>query len=192
MSVDQAVAITEDYPVQGGVEIDTIQYSSKEFSFWQGGVLQRSVARYRSRTGKPKIAFDEAQALISPEQIDREEITVLDIPSVFRSRTVGEKSVNTLQEWECVVVDVDDAHVTAMANSLISPTEDQHYIEIPLMEFQEADRSLLNTGVVFRLIVGFVRKASGSRTRESLIYVRHKLPRKQVDFSSELNLLNMD
>jgi hypothetical protein len=176
-----------------GLEIDTIQYRTRDFGFWTGTQLKRTVSRHYDlgvRDSDPLWPFEDKRELLEPTK--DEESHVLDLPAVFKPRTVGEQSVNTLQEWECVVIDSNAESVTAMARSLLIREEDQQYIQIPIQEFPPEERDRLERGVVFRLIVGFVRKPSGSRIRESIIYLRHQLPKRDRPIEGLLEFLSAE
>jgi hypothetical protein len=175
-----------------GDNLAVMQYESKLYNFWSDDALKRTFTRYASSTTghRMHVGYDVDVPLSTPsDQANSKEDVVLDLPAVFQSRTVGEKSVNTLQEWECVVKHVGDEHVFAVATSVLFADEGESYLDIPLDEFDPEDRSRLRNGLVFRLIVGFVRKRNGIRTREALIYIRHQLPRKHRNIDSLLDEL---
>lgn len=174
------------------------QYQFRDFSFWTDEAIDRSVTRYQQVVSSRK----EAEWSVEPHTIvsladpvetaprtNRKPEPVLELPAYFQKRVIGERSVNTLQEWECAILEVRGDTVFAMATSVISREPDQHYIEIPIFEFQPSDHSRLREGVLFRLIIGFVTKANGQRSREAILYIRHQLPRNDTDLSPLLDVL---
>lgn len=196
-AAETVAVMTEHYPDQD-VGTDTVQYVYRDYEFWTGEPLNRTVNRYKSLsypasfTSNPVEWPAPAFEPIRESRSNADSRQVIDLPAVFRPRTIGEKSVNTLQEWECVVTSIDADTVHSMATSLIDRSASQHYMDIPIGEFTAEDRGKLTNGTVFRMIVGFVKKANGTKTRESLIYVRNKLPRKQVSIDQTLDFFSMD
>lgn len=195
--LNQSVAhpvYTEDLSLEtGAAALDTIQYHDKDFDFWKEQPLRRNVARYFQRVGaRRNEEKDSADLSETVSQDLAHEDAVLDFPTVFRARTIGEQSVNTLQEWECVVTDIEKDIVTATARSLLTRNPEVEFMDVPLSEFPVEERQNLTSGVVFRIIVGFVKKPNGTRTRESVIYLRHRLPKRRRDMSSLLELLSDD
>lgn len=170
------------------------QYPSRDFAFWTDKAIKRSVTRFRdslSVPNAPDAKMVNAVAHPAPESNRRIEPS-LDLPAVFRKRVIGEKSVSTLQEWECAVQDVRDGTVFALATSVIAREPEQNFIDIPLSEFQPSDRERLREGVLFRFIIGFVMKPNGQRSREALLYIRHQLPHRRVDLEPLLDVLTDD
>ncbi|MFL6728012.1 MAG: hypothetical protein ACJ8FS_16090 [Sphingomicrobium sp.] len=173
------------------------QYQYREFSFWTDEAIDRSVNRYQQslwsdwkQDWKPDLASYLPEAVIEPLGLrNRRDEPALELPAVFQKRVIGERSVSTLQEWECAIIEIKDDTVHALATSVIAREPDQNYIEIPLFEFQPSDRAKLRAGVVFRLIIGFVMKPNGQRSREAILYIRHQLPRSEKDVDKLLDLL---
>jgi hypothetical protein len=170
------------------------QYPARDFAFWTTQAIGRSVSRYRDSLSSAK-AFepDLLTVEIAPAtQSNRREEPTLELPAVFRKRVIGEKSVSTLQEWECAVQEINDGVVHALATSVIAREPEQNFLDIPLSEFQPSDRARLREGVLFRLIIGFVMKPNGQQSREALLYLRHQLPRRKVNLEPLLDVLTDD
>jgi hypothetical protein len=170
--------------------IDTIQYDIKDFDFWDKQTLDRSVKRHVNARHHSENIFEQIEDDLPMNSLLDEDRVVFNLPSVFTRRILGERSVNTLQEWECVVQHVEDEIVYAKGVSLLDDNDERQVLEIPTREFSEVDRKALASGTVFRLIVGFVKKASGTQKRESFCYVRRKLISTGRIEDSLLNLFN--
>ena len=179
------------------VALPKSQFQYRDYGFWTRPAIERSVTRYQHSLTKHELAPIQVQKIeigtdvtSTPRGVlNRNQEPMLALPAVFRRRTIGDKSVSTLQEWECAVLDVRDDTVFAQATSVIVREPDQNYIEIPIFEFQPSDREKLRPGVIFRLIIGFVSKPNGQRTREAILYIRHQLPRATNDISPLLDIL---
>ncbi|MFN2100348.1 hypothetical protein [Altererythrobacter sp. MF3-039] len=183
-----------------GFDIDLWQYEKRDFSFVDEDFVQRSINRLKSDTTSRSSdylgQYENLHPLDNPalhQQRDEEEkrrARILDFPEVFKSRVYGERSVSTLQEWECVVESVtSEGKVEAFAKSLIDISPEDHMISVPLEEFSPSDRDRISPGVLFRLIIGLTKKASGMRTREAICYLRSTANRADLDTHQILDKL---
>lgn len=163
------------------MDVDLLQYDKRDYSFWDEDFFKRSINRLMLNRAPVSTAsgeltelhpLDSQTSYISREEEERRRDEILDFPEVFKTRVYGERSVSTLQEWECVVEDVDDLEVKAIGKSLIDISPEENVIAIPLQEFAPSDRDKLRPGVMFRLIIGLSKKANGMRTREAICYLR--------------------
>lgn len=175
-------------------DLDVVQYETRNFDFWDKDRLKRSVNRlFIDYSSDKNSEFEKLEFDLHPLDYPNSEIRLdhrhsseilLDFPAVFKTRVYGEQSVNTLHEWECVVNYVTDNLVISQAISLMDDSATENIIEIPLEEFSPDDRSALLPGVVFRLIIGFSKKANGSRCREAICYLRRRLPLQKTGHES--------
>ena len=97
------------------------------------------------------------------------------VEAIFPRRVnrVWRSSFQKLQEWEGYVVDVSNASFTARLIDITnrSPIENEE-ATIPLDEVSPLDRDRISEGSVFRWVIGFERRAGGSRRRISQIVFR--------------------
>lgn len=176
--------------VTEGIDVDLWQYEKKDFTFFSEALYRRSINRVATPSEREKYPLhplDCMEVVLGRTSEQQERESVIRFPEVFKARVYGEKSVSTLQEWECIIEDVVDEKVISQAISLIDVHPDTNILTIPLAEFSPTDRPRLQPGVVFRLIVGFAKKANGARSREAIIYLRNHLKHlpteKKFDFS---------
>jgi|LakMenEpi03Aug12_release.lakeMendotaPanAssembly.Ray.scaffolds.fasta_scaffold133676_2 hypothetical protein len=175
---------SEDYPshiigAESDFSLDLLQYGVKNFNFWRTEDLDRGVNRYIT-TFRSGILSASDMSDDSPEQQIDEEFNskldddekVLNFPAVFVSRVLGERSVNTLQEWDCVITSIQDNIIEARGLSLLDDDPQYEVLHIPVEEFCPDDRPILIPGVVFRFVIFFARKANHQLSRESTCYVR--------------------
>tara|TARA_B100000678_G_C18200913_1_gene499412 strand:- start:335 stop:925 length:591 start_codon:yes stop_codon:yes gene_type:complete len=177
---NQALQHTEEVLEPGtefrGFDIDLMQHDKRDYSFYSGALYRRSINRAQSdsREIEPDCYHPLDSRPIHDGRKANEKTCdrVIDFPDVFRPRVYGERSVSTLQEWECVIDDLDNENVIAQAISLIEDSPEKHILTIPITEFSPLDHAKLHRGTVFRLIVGFAKKANGARSREAICYLR--------------------
>jgi hypothetical protein len=85
-------------------------------------------------------------------------------------------SFDPLQEWEGRVVEVKDDRFFA---NLLDITAGKHFeeeiAEFPLDDVSDIDRPLLRPGAIFRWLIGYARRSSGTKYRVSSIVFR-RLP----------------
>jgi hypothetical protein len=85
-------------------------------------------------------------------------------------------SFDPLQEWEGRVVEVKDDRFFA---SLLDITAGKHFeeeiAEFPLDDVSDIDRPLLRPGALFRWLIGYARRSSGTKYRVSSLVFR-RLP----------------
>jgi hypothetical protein len=177
---------TQDLPPS--LEIDKFQHFHRQFGFWTKEVLNRTVARNAKATEQ---RTDETAFVDDPlANVTQLESPVIDFPAVFTTRTVGEVSVNTMQEWECTVDQIENAVVHSKARMLVGSSKEQEYLSIPLKEFSADDQLLLAPGTVFRLIIGFARKPNGSNARQAITYIRRYLPKERRGLDDMIRFLS--
>lgn len=129
---------------------------------------------------------DDSEALNADEAAN-----VFDFPQVFISRRLGEKSVNTLAEWECVIDrrDEENRMIEVTYEQIVGGADSRGKMAIPFEEFSDRDLDRVSRGHIFRLIVGYSKQQDGSRRRQSIVYVRPHVREKAVKFGSLLDLL---
>lgn len=169
--------------------------------FWHQGRIHRQVARSnvnRTRhgadvkTGSFVACSTERAISDGAEALNAEEgENLFDFPQVFVSRRVGEKSVNTLAEWECVFDCRDEVGRTieVVYEQVLGGAGSKGKMSIPFEEFSDRDLERVSRGHIFRLIVGYSKRQDGSRRRESIVYVRPQLNRRAEKFGDLLDLL---
>lgn len=175
---------SEDYPshiigAESDFSVDLLQYGVKDFNFWTNEDLDRGVNRYITTFKSGTLTASDVSDDCSEQQIDEEfnsklddDEKVLNFPAVFVSRVLGERSVNTLQEWDCVITSIQDNIIEARGLSLLDEDPQHEVLHIPVEEFGLDDRPILIPGIVFRFVVFFARKANHQLSRESTCYVR--------------------
>ena len=110
---------------------------------------------------------------LSASTMRDEEVKVIDLPQFKPMPGHPQESFGALQDWEGVVVDVNSEILYA---SLIDITANgqtpEEIAEIPLEEIADDDRHRVVRGAIFRWVIGYLRKASGTKMRGSVIYFR--------------------
>ncbi len=192
-AVAEKFRISEAFPnPDKDVEAVSFQLDTKDLAFWDAENIARSVKRYKFQ---PRTTFSYENK-IDPTDISKVDSEVdqvlISFPAVFSTRSYGEKAINTLQEWECVVREIVDDTVFADAISVIDSNSELQFLEIPLSDFSPDDAPLLSEGVIFRLIVAFTRRANGSSHRECIIYIRKILPRVKEDIEDIVDMLTLE
>ncbi len=101
------------------------------------------------------------------------------LPALPRPVTGNWVTLHALQEWEGYVIGLT---VDGFSARLIDVTEEvydhesheliEEEAEIPLTEISEGDVARLEPGAVFRWVIGYERKASGTKRRISQIIFR--------------------
>lgn len=182
LQIQHSEELLEDDFVQNAFDMDLLQYEKRDFAFWGTDFFSRSVNRLKANDDTKTHAISWGAGSLHPldcqtlhSQRDEEEArrdAILDFPEVFKTRVYGERSVSTLQEWECVIERIEADAVVATAKSLLDWAPEDHVLTIPFGEFSPSDRPVLKRGVIFRLIIGLSKKASGVRTREAICYLR--------------------
>ena len=81
--------------------------------------------------------------------------------------------LHPLQEWEGYVVSVGTDSFTARLLDLTAgSTHEEEEAEIPSEEVSEQDHCRIQTGAIFRWVIGYERSTSGVRKRVSVIVFR--------------------
>lgn len=169
-------------------------------NFWSDERINREISRSdvarcwsggEVATQGLKICANEFQSDDSEAFSYDASVRVFEFPQVFVSRRIGEKSVNTLAEWECVLDWRDDENRTieVFYDQVLGGEEARGRMSIPFDEFSDRDLERVSRGHVFRLIVGYSKRQDGSRRRESIVYVRPQILNKTVKFGKLLDLL---
>ena len=139
-------------------------------------VLEQEQAAIATRLDR-QLQISERPRLPPTPTMRDEELKVIDLPSFKPLPGRPQESFGALQEWEGVITDVSDKVVYA---SLIDITAGgkslEETAEIPIEEISDDDRSRLVRGAIFRWVIGYLRKASGTKMRGSVIYFRRTTP----------------
>lgn len=125
---------------------------------------------------------------ISKSPVRNAPSVVVNVPTLFKTRKIGGRSLNTLQEWEGLVTELHETGFLARLRDLTCQSATEELAEIPLDEIDVADRNNIAVGAIFHLIVGYTKR-SGSQRRETMIYFRRHLPKAKSNSSRLIGLL---
>lgn len=87
-----------------------------------------------------------------------------------------DRGIKLLQQWECVVLDVQQDCVECEMHDLTDDSQSVEYAEIYLDEFNLFDRPLLAEGTVFYWSIGREESKTGTIRRYSELRVRRMPP----------------
>ena len=158
------------------------------------GQFNASIRRQHiSRQPKAAVIDDKQRvrtgSASSVSQNRAEASPLIDIPNLFARRQIENRSVNTLQEWEGLVEEIEGDSFVARLRDLTSGDRSEELATIPLTEVDPKDRDRVVPGALFHLFVGFTRR-SGSRRRETFTYFRKHLPSTKEATSQLADLLS--
>jgi hypothetical protein len=128
----------------------------------------------RSVLNRVQALLREREKLRHVDDASEEPLKIVDLPK-FEPLLQGHphESFAAMQEWEGVVTKVSDGIIFA---DLIDVTKDsrtaEEKAEIPFEEISDSDRNRVVPGAIFRWVIGYLRKASGTKIRGSIIYFR--------------------
>lgn len=88
----------------------------------------------------------------------------------------SDRAIKLLQQWECVVIDVDEDCVECEMHDLTDDSQPVELAEIYLDEFNLFDRHLLAEGTVFYWSIGREECKTGTIRRYSELRVRRMPP----------------
>jgi hypothetical protein len=97
---------------------------------------------------------------------------IIPLHTAFKRTIHGKRSVNTLQEWEGFVEDVDEKFFSATLTDITDKTRDPEFAKIPFRTLQKSEFSFVKPGAIFHLIIGASKTAHGNRINETIIYFR--------------------
>jgi len=143
-----------------------------------GTIVNNAASRLASserQSSNPAKNADTPSQVRSPSDNDVETKKVVEIPNLFRARKISGQWVNTLQEWEGLVVSLSSEYFTARLRDLTLLNQSDEFAEIPYAEIDPSDRERLVEGAIFHMIIGYARR-SGSQRRETFFYFRRYLP----------------
>ncbi|MEH3105493.1 MAG: hypothetical protein PGN12_16530 [Sphingomonas phyllosphaerae] len=98
----------------------------------------------------------------------------------FRPTTIGVHSMNTLQEWEGLIIDVRGDGFSARLKDLTDRNRREELAEFDFDAVDKVDLVRVREGAVFHLIVGYTRR-SGARRLETIVYFRRHLAKSNDD-----------
>jgi len=104
----------------------------------------------------------------------RRQANVFALPD-YKSPRVPADTFTASQEWEGTVTEIGDSSFKARMID-IRRSEPEEEAEIPFEEVSQADKSLVVVGAVFRLAIGYRRRASGTQRRTANLVFR-RLPK---------------
>ena len=94
-------------------------------------------------------------------------------PRPVRDQRHSSPYLHPLQEWEGYVLGVGPESFTARLLDLTAgSTHEEEEAEIPIQEISERDRPRIQSGAIFRWVIGYERSTSGVRKRVSVIVFR--------------------
>jgi hypothetical protein len=85
---------------------------------------------------------------------------------------VSQRRFKVLQQWEGIVDSLGSDSLTADLIDLTDREKPREIVEIPMVEFADADQHLLFPGCVFYWIIGYEISLGGGKSRVSEIRVR--------------------
>jgi hypothetical protein len=130
--------------------------------------LEREKIRLRTKRLRPN---QDATAEFIYGQEPEENI--IEIPQFQPLEGRPNESFAALQEWEGLVISVDENFMTAeLSDTAQREVTREENAEIPISEVPEAERTRIAPGALFRWAIGYTRKASGGLSRTSQIYFR--------------------
>lgn len=197
MAILQRIEISEAFPDPKMDGVEQFQLLNRDFSFWDRDAVKRNVDRFISE--KDDVLYRTAEIDLDHEWLidkslynSEENNNVIAFPPRHTNNLFGAHSVNTLEEWECVVSAVEDGVVLADAKPMLVKPESEIMMEIPVMEFTAEQRSKLQNGLIFRLIVGLRKNQNGTQSRESTIYIRNFPKFSKNKWDKVLEILEQD
>jgi hypothetical protein len=87
-------------------------------------------------------------------------------------RQASPRRFRVLQQWEGIVDSLESDSLFADLLDLTDRAKPREIVEIPLVEFADADHHLLSPGCVFYWIIGYEISLGGGKSRVSEIRVR--------------------
>lgn len=180
-------------------EPDLIAEASRESSFqaeswtnikfWTPDIIERNVIELKDSADESDDVQNQQPTswLTRHNTFNEHERKVIQFPPVTDLWPRGYTSVNTLEEWDCVITDVTDETVFSDAKPQIEQRGSKVILEIPVNEFSRGDRSALRPGLMFRYIICWSKRESGNLSRESFTYIR-KVQRRIVSSEEKYKL----
>lgn len=139
-------------------------------------LLQPAEISGRLKRGKELLGRQatEARSVEVPSRhtID-DEVKVINLPKFAPLPGRAQESFGALQEWEGVITEVRDNVILAnLIDITRNGTTFDETAEIPIEEVSDDDRAHVVRGAIFRWVIGYARKPSGTKMRGSIIYFR--------------------
>ncbi|MYE87134.1 MAG: hypothetical protein F4X31_12950 [Gammaproteobacteria bacterium] len=100
--------------------------------------------------------------------------SLLELPPTLKGTSRPPRPhLHPLQEWEGYVLSVGPDSFTARILDLTAgSTHEEEEAEIPIQEISDRDRPRIQSGAIFRWVIGYERSTSGVRKRVSVIVFR--------------------
>lgn len=170
---DVGFSVNSSLKFEGGVSIDRATIFDKIYM----NAVNRSVKKINELKVDLSSGADSHHELESDAiMTSDDDCKVIDIPKMFNTTVVNGLSINTLQEWRGIVTECYDGYFSADLYDLMHSEGDRQIAEIPLIDVAPSDRGKIAPGVIFHLLVGFVRRPGGNQGRETMIYLRRHKP----------------
>ncbi|MCY4342357.1 MAG: hypothetical protein OXE83_02125 [Gammaproteobacteria bacterium] len=143
---------------------------------WQKKSISDQLTRlhHGSSPASTKVEEVDAKPRLSPFANEPQIAPLLKLPP--RREGTSRRStphLHPLQEWEGYVLSVGPDSFTARLLDLTAGSAyEEEEAEIPIQEISERDRPRIQSGAIFRWVIGYERSTSGVRKRVSVIVFR--------------------
>ena len=119
---------------------------------------------------------------IFPTEARDSSLSPINLPPEMRQNTIGE-SFSAVQEWQGYVVEIGKTEILARLTDVTGGSlYEGEVATIPLDEISDNDQEKMETGSIFRWVIGFQRSPLGTKKRVSLIVFRDLPAMRNVDF----------
>lgn len=123
---------------------------------------------------------DNSASIIREQLSSRGQSKALSVPSPIHDDQIPinlpDYRIKLLQQWECVVIEVQPDCVACEMHDLTDDSQPEEYAEVYLTEFSLFDRPLLQEGAVFYWSIGHEIKKTGNVRKYSELRVRRMPP----------------
>lgn len=114
--------------------------------------------------------LDETVSLFSGRRIDIASL----FPAKLSKPREARYTFSVLQEWEGYVLSISEDTFTArLVDVTMGRSEEEEEADLPLDDLEDADRSRIRNGAIFRWTIGYQRGPGGTKFRTSCIRFRN-------------------
>jgi len=138
-----------------------------------------NIARESSVTQKLQSVLGSQTTIFVPEEdISPSSESCLDIAGLFPEKlpkpAEARYAFSVLQEWEGHVLSIaKDTFTARLVDVTTEYSNEEEEADFPLDDLENADRSRIRAGAIFRWIIGYRRGPGGTKGRESRIVFRN-------------------
>ena len=149
-----------------------------ERDFSQSELVQ-DIARDLSATQKHQAGLDADISIgVLAEAVYESSEKCIDIASLFPKKLSKPREArytfSVLQEWEGYVLSISEDTFTArLVDVTMGRSEEDEEADLPLDDLEDADRSRIRDGAIFRWTIGYQRGPGGTKYRSSCIVFRN-------------------